>query len=136
MTTHLLLVVLTALAVTIPPAAKVLAVMGAVYAVISALKKVPALTQYMTGTVAIIVNVVVTVLGLLIAVPAQDLYTTNTLVLVLTTALGAAGIHGTQKAMSSPQVLATVPPDPTVREVPATLVPDDPKAVAVDPKKE
>jgi hypothetical protein len=130
-----LLFALPLLLLSLPPAAKVLAVMGSVYGLLFGLKKIPALTPYLTGTVAIALNVVTTVLGLLLALPAEQLYTSNTLVLIVTTVLGSAGIHGTVKAMSPPQVLATHPPDPTVKEVPATLVPIDPAAVAVDPHK-
>lgn len=123
------------LAITIPPAAKVLAVMGAVYGFIALLKKSPAVTPYLTGMVAVILNVVVTVLGLLIALPANQLYTMNTLLLIITTVLGSAGIHGTVKAFSPPQVLATIPPDTKPQEVPATLVPNDPKAQVVESEK-
>ena len=37
--------------------------------------------------------------------------------------------------MSAPQVLATIPPDTQVKEVPATLVPNNPKAVPVNPSQ-
>lgn len=123
------------LALSIPPAARVLAVIGSVYGLLQLVKKAPGLAEYITGWVAIILNVLLTVCGLLITVPSNQLYTANTLVLILTTALGAAGVHGTQKAMSPPQVLAQTPPDPTVREVPATLVPKDPNAIPIEEKK-
>ena len=113
----------------IPPAAKVLAISGSVYGILLAAKKIPALTQYLTGWLAIAINVALSVLGLVIAIPADQLYTTNTALTLLTVALGAAGVHGTVKSMSEPQVLATIPPSTQVKEVPATLVPDNPKAV-------
>jgi hypothetical protein len=125
------------LAITIPPAVKTLAVIAAVYGVLQGLKKIPVLTQYLTGWWAIGFNVVFSILGQLVVIPANQLYTANTLniiLTVLTTVLSAAGIHGTIKSMSAPQMLASFPPDPQVKEVPATLVPDDPAAVPVDPK--
>jgi hypothetical protein len=123
------LAILILVAFTIPPAAKVLAISGSVYGILLAAKKIPALTQYLTGWLAVGFNVALSILGLLIAIPADQLYTANTALTLLTVALGAAGVHGTVKSMSEPQVLATIPPDPQVREMPATLVPDNPKAV-------
>lgn len=131
-----LAILLVAIALTIPPAAKVLAVIGSVYGIIALLKKAPALTPYLTGKVAFVVNIVFTLLGLLIAIPADQLYTTNTLILVITTVLGSAGIHGTVKSFSPPEMLASTPPDPTVKEVPAVIVPKDPTAVPAEKPKE
>lgn len=122
-------------ALSIPPAAKVLVVVGAVYGILQGLKKVPALTQYLTGWLAVAVNVALTVCGLLVAIPADQLYTANTAMLLVTTILGSAGVHGTVKAMSPPTVLATVPPSTVVKEVPATLEPVNPAAVPVESKK-
>ena len=119
---------------TIPPAAKVLGVATSVYLALQAAKKIPGLTKYLTGWVAIAVNVLMTATGLLLTIPADQLYTENTAMLLITTILGAAGIHGTVSKMSEPTVLATIPPSTQVKEVPATLVPDNPAAVAVDPK--
>lgn len=124
------------LAVTIPPAAKVLAIVGSVYGILQGLKQVPKFTKNLTGWIAVAVNVLLTAGGLLIAIPADQLYTTNTLVLLITTILGSAGVHGTVKSMSPPTVLATIPPSTQAKEVPATLVPDNPAAVPVDPPKE
>lgn len=121
---------------TIPPAVKTLAVIVAVYGVLQGLKKIPVLTQFLTGWKAVAFNVVFSVLGQLAVIPADQLYTQNTLniiVGVLTTVLSAAGLHGTIRSMSGPTVLATVPSGPVVKEVPATLVPSDPQAVAVKP---
>jgi hypothetical protein len=130
-----LVAVLVAVTLNIPPAAKVLAVIGAVYGILQAAKRIPALTKYLTGWVAIAVNVLLSAGGLLIAIPADQLYTQSTLLALITTVLSAAGIHGTVSAMSQPQVLATVPPSTQVKEVPATLVPDDPKAIPANPPK-
>ena len=121
--------------VSVPPAAKVLAVIGAVYGIIQAAKKIPAFTKYLTGWVAIAVNVLLSAGGLLIAIPADQLYTANTLLALISTALGAAGIHGTVSAMSPPTILATVPPSTQVKEVAATLVPDNPAAVPAEKAK-
>ena len=130
------LAVIVAVAFTIPPAAKVLAISGSVYGILLAAKKIPALTQYLTGWLSVAFNVALTIVGLLIAIPADQLYTVNTAMTLLTAGLGAAGIHGTVKSMSAPQVLATIPPDTQVKEVPATLVPNNPKAVPVNPTKQ
>lgn len=124
-------------AVSIPPAAKVLGIIGTVYGILQGLKKVPAFTQYLTGWIAVGVNALFTVCGLLLAVPADQLYTINTAVLLITTILGSAGIHGTVSSMSQPTVLATIPPSTQAKEVPATLVPENPSAVPIDkPTKE
>jgi putative copper export protein len=122
-------------ALTIPPAAKALAVIGAVYGLIQGAKKIPAVTPYLTGWVAVAVNVILTACGLLLTIPPDQLYTTNTALLLLTTILGAAGVHGTVASFTPPQILASVPPSTQVKEVPATLVPDDPKAVPAEPSK-
>ena len=132
---------LTTVALTIPPAAKVLAISGSVYGILLGAKKIPALTPYLTGWVAVAFNVVLTVTGILCgqlnqatAIPPDQLYTSATFLTILTAALGAAGVHGTVKSMSRPTVLATIPPDTAVKEVPATLEPVDANAVAVDKK--
>ena len=117
------MIVLVAVALTIPPAAKVLAIAALVYAVIQGVKQIPALTPYLTGWVAIGVNVALTATGLLIAIPADQLYTMNTLMALVTACLTAAGVHGTVSAMSPPQMLVTTPPATQVHEAPATLQP-------------
>lgn len=133
---HLAVLIFATITIAIPPAAKVLAIVGAVYGILQGLKKVPAFTAFLTGWKAIAFNVALTILGLLVVLPADQLYTVNTLNAILTTiitALAAAGIHGTTVALrSKPQMLATIPPDPQVKEVPATLVPDDPNAVPLE----
>jgi hypothetical protein len=116
-----------------PEAAKVLAVIAAVYPLIQGLKRVPKFTAFITGWKAIALNVVLTACGLLVAVPADHLYTANTAILLLTTILGSAGIHGTVSAMSAPQVLAITPPGTQVHEVAATLEPVNPKDVSTAP---
>jgi hypothetical protein len=127
---------LIAIAWSIPPAAKTLAVIVAVYGLLQAAKKVPALTGYIKGWVAIALNVALSACGLLVTVPADQLYSPTTLLLLLTTGMSAAGIHGTVSALSEPTVLATVPPSTKVVDVPATLEPIDPAAVPVKPKGE
>ena len=124
----------TAVTLSVPPAAKVLAVIGAVYGILQTAKKIPAFTKYLTGWVAVAVNVALSAGGLVLAIPADQLYTTNTLLALISTALGAAGIHGTVSAMTPPTVLATVPPSTEVKAVPAALVPTDPAAVPVENK--
>jgi hypothetical protein len=131
-----LLAAILAFAVSIPPAAKTLAVIAAVYGLVQGLKQIPALTPYVTGWIAVALNVLFTVCGALVVIPANQLYTTSTLLLLVTTFLSAAGVHGTVKSLSAPQVLAQTPPDGEVKKVPASLVPDDPANIAVDPHKE
>jgi len=131
-----MMIALIVITLAVPPAAKALAVIATVYGILQGLKQVPALTQYLTGWIAVAVNVLLTAGGLLIAIPADQLYTTNTLVLLITTILGSAGVHGTVKSMSQPTVLATVPPSTQVKSVAATLVPDNPAAVSVVAPKE
>lgn len=118
--------------INLPPATSALAIIGAIYATIQGLKKIPRLTQYLTGWWAVGLNAALAVCGELIVVPADQLYTVNTLLLLITTILGAAGVHGTVKSMSPPTVLATVPPSTQVKEVPATLEPVNPAAVVAD----
>jgi hypothetical protein len=121
--------------ITVPPAAKVLAVVAVIYPLIQGLKKIPALTPYLKGWWAIALNVALTICGDLIVVPADQLYTTNTLLALVTGALASAGVHGTISSLLPPTVLATIPPDPQVKEVPATLEPVNPAAVPVPPTK-
>jgi hypothetical protein len=116
---------------SIPPAAKTLAVIVAVYGVLQAVKKIPGINP--TGWVAVLFNLLLTACGLLVVIPADQLYTTGTLIALLTSAASAAGIHGTVKSLSAPTVLATIPPSTAVHEVPATLVPDNPAAVPIRP---
>ena len=110
-----MLLIMMTVAFTIPPAAKMLAIIGSVYELLQGAKKIPALTKYLTGWVAIAGNVALTACGLLIVIPPDQLYTTNTLLLLVTTVMGAAGIHGTVSALSSTTVLATVPPSTAVK---------------------
>ena len=126
------------------PAAKVVAAFILIYTAMAALKKVPAFTPYLNGWVSIAVNIILAVASLFVppsGITASQLYTTSTAMAVLnailtamTTSAAAAGMHGTLKSLSKPTVLATVPPDPQAKEVPATLVPDNPAAVPVEKK--
>ena len=125
---------LVAVALTIPPAAKVLAIAALVYSVVQGLKKIPALTAYLTGWVAIALNVILSATGLLIAIPASDLYTMNTLMALITACLTAAGVHGTVSSMSQPQMLVVSPPDTQVHEAPAVLEPRNPEDKAAKPQ--
>lgn len=118
----------------LPPAAKVLAIVALVYPIIQGLKRIPALTPYLTGWLAIALNVALSACGILIAVPADQLYTTNTILALVTAILGAAGVHGTVSAMSQPQMLVTTPPNPQVHEAAATLEPVSPLDVSAKPQ--
>jgi hypothetical protein len=84
--------------ITIPPAAKILAVVAVVYPLVQMLKKAPPLARYIKGWVAIALNIALSAGGLLIAIPADQLYTTNTLIALFQVVLGAAGVHGTVNA--------------------------------------
>ena len=89
-------------AITIPPAAKVLAVAVLVYAVMQAAKQSPWLSPYLTGWLAVAINVILTILGVVTVTPADQLYTMATLQAVLITVLSAAGIHGTVSKVVMP----------------------------------
>lgn len=89
--------------VTVPPAAKTLLIIGAVFTILQSAKLSPWFGKYIYGWRALVLNVLLTALGLLATVPAASLYTLNTLVLVITTTLGSAGIHGTKKAIQQPE---------------------------------
>ncbi len=88
---------------TIPPAAKLLAIVALVYPILQRIKKIPALNPYIKGWVAVTLNVLLSAGGLLIVTPADQLYTTNTLLALVTTVLTAAGIHGTVSHLQNPQ---------------------------------
>ena len=101
---HLLAFVLfVTLTITVPPAAKVLAIVAVVYPLIQLLKEIPALTPYIKGWWAVALNVALSALSLLITVPADQLYSVNTLLALVTVILGAAGVHGTVQNLSKPQ---------------------------------
>lgn len=129
------MILFSTLALTVPPATKVVAIAVALYAVIQGLKKVPFLTKYLVGWVAIAVNILLAVGSLFIppnGIDAAQLYTASTaqavfnvILTVLTTSGFAAGIHGTVSAMSPPQMLVTTPPATQVHEAPATLEPEN-----------
>lgn len=140
-----LIVMLVAITLTVPPAAKVVAAFLLIYAAMFGLKKIPALVPYLQGWVAVAVNILLAVASLFVppsGIQPSQLYTMSTgmavinaILTAITTSAAAAGIHGTIKSLSKPTVLATVPPSIKVKEMQATLVPDDPKAVPSDPKK-
>lgn len=137
--------ILAAITIPIPPAAKVVAAFLLIYTVMFGLKKIPRLVPYLQGWVAIVFNIALAVASLFVppsSIQPSQLYTMSTGMAVLnailtaiTTSAAAAGIHGTVKSLSQPTVLATVPPSTQVKEVPATLVPDNPKAIPSDPPK-
>lgn len=109
---------LLALTLTVPPAAKVIAVSVVVYAVIQALKRVPALTPYLTGWVAVILNAAFSALGVVIVTPADQLYSQGTLNAILQAVVGvlsASGIHGMTKSLGGPK-------DPPAQAPPAQKV--------------
>lgn len=127
---HLLLFAIMLFALTLPPAAKVLVVIGGVYTVLQAIKNIPLLKPYIVGWVAILLNVLLSVGALFATVPSDQLYTQgtfNAIVSAIAIGLGAAGIHGTVKSLMPPTVLATTE-DGKVKNVPATLQPVDPIA--------
>lgn len=82
---------------SIPPAATLLIVLTAVYAVITAAKASPWLGPMLTGWVSVLVNIVLTILALVIAVPAGQLYSWTSLVSLIVSVLGSSGIHGMTK---------------------------------------
>jgi len=95
------LIAIMFVALTIPPAAKVLAVCGSVYTIIQILKQAPWFKGYLNGWIAIVVNLLFTILAVTLTIPADQLYSMNTAFLILTTVLGSAGIHGTVSALNS-----------------------------------
>lgn len=97
----LAILLLTTLTITVPPAAKVLAVVVVVYPFIQGIKKIPALTPHIKGWWAVALNIVLSALGLIVTIPADQLYTTNTAFALLTAILAAAGIHGTVSTLSA-----------------------------------
>lgn len=119
---------------SLPPAAKSLVIITIVYAVVQSLKQAPWFSTYVKGWWAVAVNSVFAATGILVLIPENQLYTLNTLLLLINTVLGAAGIHGTVSTLRTPTVPATLPPDATVVNLPAHLVPDDPAAKPVEPK--
>jgi hypothetical protein len=96
---------------SVPPAARSLAVLVAVYAIITAAKLSPWLSQYITGWGAVAVNVILTILGLIVAIPADQLYSWNSFVSVVVSVLGSSGIHGmTKNIPSTPPVTPAATP--------------------------
>jgi hypothetical protein len=128
MMAHLIAIVVFVL----PPAVKTLAILGFVYGIIQILKQSPVLAPYIKGWVAVALNATLSALGLLLAIPPAQLYDPTTLGVTFTTwlgiVLGAAGIHGTIKSFSQPTVLAIPSAGGTAVNVPAMVVPVDPRA--------
>ena len=91
----LLSMMLVAVALAVPPALKVIAVSGLVYAVIQGAKKSPWLGSMIQGWWAVALNVVLTVSGIVAVIPADQLYTMQTLETTILAVLASAGIHGT-----------------------------------------
>ena len=130
----MLLASIIAISVSIPPAAKVVAIAVIVYPLVQGLKKVSFLAPYLTGWKSMVLNFILGAIGVIVTVAPDQLYTLATLYQILDATGIAAGIHGTVKSLTPPTVLAETPPDGKVKEVPATLVPNDPAAIPVDPK--
>lgn len=91
----MLLFLVGGIAFTAGTATKVIGVMGAVYAILQALKKTfPALA----GWYAVALNALLSIVGVLVVVPPERFFSLDTLttaIIALITAMGAAGIHGT-----------------------------------------
>ena len=95
------------LALTLPPAAKVLAVSAGVYATLQIIKQAPVVQPWLKGWIAVVFNIVFSIIGAYIAVPADQFYSLQTWLAILTAALGAAGIHGTVQ-----NIVTSSPPPP------------------------
>lgn len=104
-------------AVSVPPAARSLAVLAAVYAIITAAKLSPWLAQYITGWGGVVVNTVLTVIGLIVVIPADQLYSWNSLVSVIVSVLGSSGIHGMVKNI--PAAPPATPPATGIASAPS-----------------
>lgn len=133
---HIALLALFLFALALPPAVKVVTVIGLVYGVMVAVKKAwPALS----GWKAIVLNVLLSVTGYFATVGFDPgaFYTLGTLqmvVIIIIQALGAAGIQGTVKALSQPTVLATTE-DGKTKNVPATIQPINPTDTKIEDKR-
>jgi hypothetical protein len=122
---HLLLGLFMFAAFAFPPAAKTLSVLVIVYGVIQALKQATVLQPILAGWVAIVVNIVFSSIGVWIAVPADQFWAPNTFILILTTALGAAGVHGTVSAQTDatkPGPALSAPPAAPAGKIAALLL--------------
>ena len=83
----------------VPPAAKTLSVMVAVYSIMTAAKKNDWICTHVNGWKAVAFNLLFTTIGLLIVVPEGSLYSVNTLTLLVVGLLGSSGIHGMVKSI-------------------------------------
>ena len=89
-----------ALALTTATSAKILAIAGAVYAVLQVAKKIfPSLA----GPWALLLNLGLSVAGVLVTVTPDKFLSVDTLVAVLTAVAASAGIHGTVKNLAPSQ---------------------------------
>lgn len=101
----------TAITLTIPPAAKILAISTGVYTFIQILKRSPRLAPYLKGWYAVALNATLSALATILAIPADQLYTWNTFFAVVAALSGASGIHGIVWTANPPQD-APAPADP------------------------
>lgn len=89
---------LFALALSPAVSAKILAIAGAVYAVLQVGKKIfPSLG----GVWALVLNFALSGLGFLVSVPSDQLFSLTTLVGLITAVAASAGIHGTVKSLTA-----------------------------------
>lgn len=97
MTTLAILLLIT---FTLPPAAKIISISVAVYALIQLLKQAPQLAPYLTGWRSLAVNTAFCVVGVVAITPPDQLYTFATVMQIAQALGGAAGIHGTISKLS------------------------------------
>lgn len=95
----MILVVLVAVTLTVPPAAKVLAISVAVYGVLQALKRMPWFNNLLKGWWSVAFNVLFSIVGVVAVSPAGDLYSMDTVIRIIQAIGTAAGIHGTVTLM-------------------------------------
>jgi hypothetical protein len=78
---------------------RVAAIIAIVYPLLQGLKK---LFPGLGGYVAIALNVALAATGFLVSVPSDQWFQLSTIIAFVSAVLGAAGIHGTVKALSTP----------------------------------
>ena len=101
-------------ALTIPPAAKVLAIAVAVYALLQGLKKAPWFNDLLVGWWSVVFNVAFSIIGVIVVTPVDQLYTITTLTQIMTAVGTSAGIHGTVTLMKQKaEEQAQTPPPPS-----------------------
>lgn len=84
---------------SVPPAARSLAVIVAVYTIMLAAKQNTWVANHVKGWYGVAFNTLLTILGVLVVVPADQLYSINTIVAVAVSVLGSSGIHGMSKSI-------------------------------------